>query len=107
MNAKQLGAVVDYIEDNLSSNLSIDELAAIVGLRRARFLARFKTATTASPHQFVMWRRVLRAKQLLTDPKLDYASIALLCGFVSQTHFITVFKRIAGVTPNRFRQSLR
>lgn len=105
LNARQLGAVVDYIAANLASSMTVGELAAVIGLGRAQFLRRFKASTLMTPYQYVISRRIRRAKKLLADPQFDFMSIAVLCGFVSQAHFSTTFKRIVGMTPGEFRQA--
>lgn len=106
LNASQLGAVVDYIAANLASNLTVDELAATVSLGRVQFLRRFKAATQLTPYQYVISRRVRRAKEFLVDKRLDYASIAFICGFSSQSQFISTFKRVAGLTPGEYRRAI-
>lgn len=106
LNASQVGSVVDYIEANLASNLTLNELAAIVGVGRAQFLRRFKAATQMAPHQYVLMRRIRRSKRYLADPRLDHSTIAIMCGFVSQAHFASTFKRFVKMTPREFRRTL-
>ena len=106
LNARQLGAVVDHIEANLASNLTVNELAAIAGLGRAQFLRRFKAATLMTPHQYVLMRRIRKGKRYLADPRLDHSSIAIMCGFVNQAHFASTFKRIVNMTPGEFRRAI-
>ena len=106
LNARQLGAVVDYVEANLVSNLTVNELAAIVGLGRVQFLRRFKAATLMTPYHYVLMRRIRRGKRYLADPRLDHASIAMMCGFVNQAHFASTFKRIVNMTPGEFRRAI-
>lgn len=106
LNARQVASVVDYIEANLASNLTLNELATIVGVGRAQFLRRFKAATQMTPHQYVLMRRIRRSKRYLADPQLDHSSIAIMCGFVSQAHFASTFKRFVKMTPREFRRSL-
>ncbi|MDW9658552.1 helix-turn-helix domain-containing protein [Sinorhizobium meliloti] len=105
LNARQLGAVDEYIATNLASNLTVNELAAVAGLGRVQFLRRFKAATLLTPYQYVISRRVRRAKVLLADKRLDYPSIAFICGFASQGHFVSTFKRLVGATPGEYRRA--
>jgi AraC family transcriptional regulator len=61
-----------------------------------------------TPHQYLIARRIDRAKQLLQrDGKLGLAEVALRAGFADQSHFSFHFKRIVGVTPRQFRLSAR
>ncbi|MDR0779777.1 MAG: AraC family transcriptional regulator [Pseudomonadales bacterium] len=106
-NSWEIGQVIDYMNDNLSLNMSIGELADIVGLGRTQFIARFKATVSLTPHQFVILRRICKAKAMLATKRcVDHRSIALSCGFVSQAHFITTFKKIVGKTPREYRLSV-
>ncbi|MEI3853571.1 MULTISPECIES: AraC family transcriptional regulator [unclassified Ensifer] len=106
LSSRQLGAVVDYVAENLASNLTVDELAAVVGLGRAQFLRRFKAATSLTPYQYVISRRIRRARLLLGDKRFDYSSIAAMCGFASQAHLASMFKRIVGATLGEYRRAI-
>jgi AraC-like DNA-binding protein len=79
-------------------------MAAVAGLTRMHFAAQFRAATGMRPHDFLLQRRIDRARRLLRDPKLALVDVALSVGFQTQAHFTTVFKRFAGDTPNRWRR---
>jgi len=66
-----------------------------------------KESTGLSPHQYVLRRRVERAKQLLSGTSLNLAEIALRCGFSNPSHFTQAFRQISGVTPTCWRSSAR
>jgi AraC family transcriptional regulator len=106
LNSRQLAAIGEYVDSNLSSNVTVGELAAIVGLARSQFLRRFKASTSVSPYQYVMMRRIKKARQYLADPQLDVLSIAVLCGFSSRAHFASTFRRALGVTPGEYRLAI-
>jgi AraC family transcriptional regulator len=55
------------------------------------------------PHQYVIARRIERAKRLLRDDNLSLAQVAARVGFWDQGHFTRHFKRLVGVTPKRFQ----
>jgi AraC family transcriptional regulator len=83
-------------------------MAAIARLSPNYFAWQFKRATGLPPHQYVIARRVERAKQLLqggTD--LSLAEVALRAGFSDQSQFSRHFKRLVGVTPGQFRTPSR
>jgi methylphosphotriester-DNA--protein-cysteine methyltransferase len=72
------------------------------------FARQFKAATGLPPHQYVIRRRVERAKELLqAGTDLSLAEVALHAGFSDQSQFCHHFKRLVGVTPGRFRMSAR
>jgi AraC family transcriptional regulator len=104
----RLRAVVEYIEEHLDGAPTLEQLAAVARLSPYHFARQFKAATGLPPHQYVILRRVERAKQLLqggTD--LSLAEVALHAGFSGQSVFCLHFKRLVGVTPRQFRMSAR
>ena len=101
----RLKRVVDYVNAHLASRITLADLASAAGRTRMHFAAQFRVATGSRPHDFVLRRRIERAQQLLRDPSLALADIALSVGFQNQAHFTTVFKRFTGATPHRWRRS--
>jgi AraC family transcriptional regulator len=103
-----LRAVVDYIEAHLDAAPSLDQLAAVAGLSAYHFARQFRAATGLPPHQYVIARRVERAKQLLqTGTDTTLAEVAAHAGFSDQSVFSRHFKRLVGVTPGEFRTPAR
>src|SRR5262245_14903342 len=98
-----LARLVQFIEEHLPERLSIPDLALEVGISPFHFVRLFKQATGLTPHQYVVSRRVERARQLLADEVLSIAAIALDTGFASQSHLTEVFRRETGVTPAVYR----
>lgn len=103
--AHKLKLVMDYINDYLNRELSLDELAAIAQLSPYHFSRVFKQSTGLSPHKYLIQQRVERAKQLLRQRKMNLSEIALACGFTHQSHLNRHFKRLTGVTPKNFLKS--
>jgi AraC family transcriptional regulator len=104
----RLRAVVEYIEAHLDASPSLDQLAAVARLSVYHFARQFKTATGLPPHQYVLARRVERAKQLLQQGRdLSLAEVAAHVGFADQSQLCHHFKRIVGVTPGQFRTPAR
>jgi AraC family transcriptional regulator len=104
LSRHKLRAVIDYIQEHLDAELSLDHLAAVVRMSPYHFARLFKNSTGLPPHQYVIARRVERAKGLLRDAeRFPLADIAAEVGFSSQSHFTHHFKRLVGVTPRRFR----
>jgi AraC family transcriptional regulator len=104
----RLRAVVEYIEEHLDTSPTLEQIATVARLSPYHFARQFKAATGLPPHQYVIARRVERAKQLLqagTDPSL--AEVAAHAGFSDQSHFCRHFKRLVGVTPRQFRTPAR
>jgi AraC family transcriptional regulator len=106
LTTRQLAAVIRHIDANLGLALAVVDLARVAGLGRAQFLRRFKASTLVSPYRYVMERRLHAAQKYLADPQFDLPSIANLCGFSSQAHFSSAFKRALRATPGEYRRAL-
>lgn len=96
---QKLKQSIDYIQDNLAREISLNELANELGISRYYFCRLFKQSTGFSPHQYVIQQRVERAKQLLLQGKMSIADVAQVCGFTHQSHLTRHFKRLTGMTP--------
>jgi AraC family transcriptional regulator len=99
--------ITEFINANLSSNLSLAEMANLLQMGPCHFARAFKESTGLSPHQYVLRRRVERALQLLKEKRTNLADIAYDLGFSSQGHFTTVFSKIVGVSPSSYREQVQ
>ena len=104
LTAKQTKLVIDYIQQHLSSKILLKDLTALAGLSQTNFIRRFNASLGVSPHRYVMEVRINRARKLLEKSNLPIVEIAAQCGFSDQAHLTVAFKRIAGMTPARYRQ---
>jgi AraC family transcriptional regulator len=100
----RLRAVVEYVEAFLDAGPTLEQMAAAAHLSVYHFARQFKAATGLPPHQYVILRRVERARQLLqTGGGFSLAELAVRVGFSDQSQFTHHFKRVVGVTPGQFR----
>lgn len=97
----------EYVDDNLSKDLSLAGIAAAANLSERQLSRLFGEATGLSPHQYVIRERVEKAKGLLASTDLPVGEVALLCGFAHQGHLARHFGRFVGTTPARFRRESR
>jgi AraC family transcriptional regulator len=103
----KLQAIVEYIEDHLDASPTLEQMAAIARLSVYHFARQFRRATGLPPHQYVIARRVERAKQLLQGGRLSVAEVGARAGFSDHSKFCLHFKRIVGITPGQFRTPAR
>ena len=101
----RLRFVTGYINEHLETDLALLDLAKMVQMSVFHFIRTFKQSTGLPPHQYVLRKRIERAKSLLPDPKLSIAEVALRCGFGSQSSFTTAFRRSTNVTPGTYRNA--
>lgn len=104
--AADLEQLQAFIFDNLSRDIGLDDLAAIVGLTPAHLCRSFKKAIGMTPYQFLLHARVERAKTLMGRKQWPLAQIALTVGFSSQSHFTVAFRSKTGMSPKEFIRSL-
>lgn len=95
---------IDYIEAYLDQKISLSQLASLSGMHRAQFAMAFKAAMGLPPHQYIVHRRLHRAKQLLAARTMSITEVALHSGFCSQAHMTATFRRLLGQTPGQWCQ---
>jgi AraC family transcriptional regulator len=96
--------VIEFIEDNLEGDLSLQAMAEEVDISPLYLARAFKAAVGQSPHQYVLLRRIERAKELLRNTDLPVVDVALSSGFSSQSHLSHWFIRQVGVSPAVYRR---
>lgn len=101
----RLKQVVQYIESNLHEKLSVDDLSALTQWGSHHFMRIFSKYMGVTPYQFILDKRISKAKQMLVETQLPVSSIAFDLGFQSQSSFCTTFKKWVGCTPETFRKS--
>jgi AraC family transcriptional regulator len=102
LTRRQLREVVDYIDEHLSAELSLAELAGVTGVSASHFKALFKQSVGTPVHQYVIQRRVRYAAGLLSRGSLKLSEVALQAGFADQSHMARCMRRVMGMTPSTF-----
>jgi len=107
----QLKRVIAYVEDNLSQDLSLKQLADVAGVSVSHIKTTFRESVGLPVHQYVIERRVDRAQMLLREGKLPISRIAAETGFAHQSHLSYHVRRVLGVSPaesaRRYREAHR
>ena len=96
--------VTTRLLDDLTSDPSLAELAALCGLSRGHFIRAFKQATGMPPHRWLLMQRVKRAKDLLRGTDMSLADVAVACGFADQSHLTRVFSKAFGISPGAWQR---
>ena len=94
----------EWMIEKLAEPLSIPEIARQIDMAPGHFARAFREVMGEPPHQWLMRRRIARAKELLRSPDMSIAEIALICGFVDQSHLTRVFSRTEKLTPAAWRR---
>jgi AraC family transcriptional regulator len=101
LTREKLVRAVEYIQDQLDTDLTVSGIAQAVGMSPYYFTRLFKESTGQSPHRYVVEARVRKAKELLTTGKFTISEVAYQVGFVDQSHLTRHFKRVFGLPPKR------
>lgn len=100
----RLRRVRDHVEASLGEDLTLDLLADEAGVSPDYLARAYRKHYGETLHRYVMRRRVERAKHLLRATDHPIVEIALAAGFSSQSHLSTLFRRLVGVSPARYRR---
>ena len=93
-----------YIENHYMEDISIEDIAAHLGLNRSYFSKLFKKMTHKSPQEFLITYRIHKACEYLRSTNMTIGDIASHVGYPNQFHFTRAFKSIMKLPPNEWRK---
>ena len=96
--------VLEYIHQNFQKPLTLANMAAVAGYSPNYFHNVFRRVMGITPQEYLMEQRLQRAKWLLVHTENALSQIAYECGFSSQSHLCSRFKRSVFCTPGEYRQ---
>lgn len=94
---------IEYIEDNFEKKITIDELADIANMSKYHFIRKFKRTYSETPYEFITRFKINKSKSILLTTEYSIDEISLMVGFNDATTFIRAFKKLTGITPNKYR----
>lgn len=101
-NLRQLSAAMDYINQNLTMPLTLEEIAAKATMSRAYFSTIFKKYNGISPWDYITIKRIEKSIDLIKTTDMTKYEIAESCGFNSMSNFYKQFNKITGKSPNDY-----
>ena len=104
---RRLKQVLSFIEENLSEELSLEQIAAVARVSASHLKSVFRKAMGTSVHQYVIQRRVELAKSMLQQDDHSMTEIALAAGFAHQSHLARHMRRLLGASPRDVKRILR
>jgi AraC-like DNA-binding protein len=99
---KTIERILEYINGNLSADLTLEKLANAANFNTVYFHKLFKASTGKTPHEYIEERRIKKSVNLLISTDMTLAQIAYECGFSSQSYFSYAFKRRMGASPRDY-----
>lgn len=100
---RTLARVIEFIDAHLGEDLSLRTIADVAEMSPSHFLTLFKRSSGLAPHQYLVAKRIERARTLLTQTKLPIVEIATQAGFADQSHLTRLMRRHTGLTPRLVR----
>ncbi|MEL6170039.1 MAG: AraC family transcriptional regulator [Pseudomonadota bacterium] len=107
LSPRALKLLIEAIEEDLDGDLTLANLARILDVGTSHLSVGFRSAMGRTIHQYILERRVDRARDLLEASETPLADIAFSVGFASQSHMTAVFRRHLGTTPGAYRRMRR
>ena len=102
----EIARAIEYLSSRLDEPVTIEDMAAQVGMSRAVLHRKFKQATTMSPIQFVKSMRLNNAAMKIAEG-MNVNEAAMEVGYVSSSQFSREFKRLYGQSPRQWSQSIQ
>ncbi len=102
----QIKTVLEYIEQNYASAITLDSLAEVAGMNPKYFCRVFQSLTHQSPMEYVNFYRIEQAAYKLDNMEKSITAVGSECGFAESSYFTKVFKKYKGITPKEYRKML-
>lgn len=94
-----------YIDENISTDVSYKDISSLSGMSNYSFLNAFKKLTNYTPHQYILNRKLEKAKDLLLHSPLSVTDISYELGFSDSSHFSKFFKKHTQIAPSDYKES--
>ncbi|ASP36134.1 AraC family transcriptional regulator [Labrenzia sp. VG12] len=104
MTPMRFRRLTDHIEADLDTELTVAGLARCVGVSPSFLSRAFSAFCGQSPYDYIVSRRLQRARRLISETQDALADIAVSCGFSSQSHMTSLFRRRLGISPGRLER---
>ncbi|WP_135459791.1 helix-turn-helix transcriptional regulator [Mycobacterium sp. DL99] len=95
--------LIAFLEDSMDSEITLETLARQAKMSVGGFIKAFRAAFHTTPYQFLLERRIERAKSLLRNTSHTVTEVSAMVGFSTPNHFATAFRRRVGVSPSTYR----
>ena len=95
---------LEYVNQNYSDNLALDEISSLLGFEPSYFCRIFKSATGATFTEYLNFVRICKAEKMLSDSSKSILEISEAVGFSSLSYFNRIFKRVRASSPGSYRK---
>lgn len=102
---RRIRPVIQYIHQNLNSDLSLDKLAARFFISKYHLGYLFKKATSFTVNEYIISQRIMKARELLKN-NLPVSQVGEMVGYCNDSHFIRTFKKMVGTSPKQYAKKI-
>ena len=106
LTKNEISKVMEFMEASIARNITLECIAALVGLSPRHFRRLFRASTGVGPNEMFTNMRLERAARDLRDSRKNVTEISFDCGFSQPQHLATAFRRKFGLTPTEFRRNV-
>lgn len=99
----KLQPILDYIDKNLDSDLSLEVIEKKFFISRFYLSKLFKKFTGSTIHEYIIYKRISIAKKLLTEG-CNVTEACMKSGFNDYSNFLKVFKKTVGILPGKYNK---
>lgn len=103
-SSKNWAQIKEYVDSNYTNEIRLDELSKIFHVNKFYLSRKFKELYGFTINQYILDKRVSKAKELLRFSDYTITEIASICGFNDISYFTRMFKSIEGITPSAFKK---
>ncbi len=97
--------VLEYIGNNYTNSITLDQLSKIAGMNPRYFCRYFKSMTDRTPIDYLNYYRIECACEMLSTKDISLKEAAISCGFNDESYFIRIFRKYKGITPKQFMKA--
>lgn len=105
-NLDKIKPIFEYIHENYSNKMSIEELSKVINMSKYHFCRLFKKVTKMRPSEYINHVRIKKAQEILKEDK-NISDVAFEVGFENISYFTRCFKKIVGITPREYQKQLK
>ena len=98
----RIAPALSYINENITKDLAIDDMAAMCYMSRYHFMRIFKAQTGCTVHNYIRQKRLVLAARLIREG-MSASAAAAECGFSDYSAFHRAFSKTFGVSPGKLR----
>lgn len=97
---------LDYVRQNLSSKIAVENVARLCGMSKSHFSRTFKKEHGVTFQEFLIQQRMNKAVELLKHSDFMVTQVALAVGYCELSNFTSMFQRMTGMRPSGYRKEL-